>query len=364
MIFPEEELKRLIKDVNVIEFENKMIQFRYQFTDYQIKDINNHSVALTRKLIELYNNEYTDFTINQLRFLWPTIAGLFCRDEDFISDSFFKKSASKLGIDPNDIFMEKGAAWLISKISPIFYESDLRWAGVCCNDDHDKYIFTYVIKNDQKYEMRTFYGRIGTKPQASMKSFCKFEDADREFNKYIKSKSKKYESICSNNIYYSFAKEMVDGANELKNEETPKKEEFESWQNVRNRFKTFVGRASTLFGEYVRAIDFIEFRAKSRNDWPHVGMTDEEIERSLSTSAIGFLVLPSIKNEYIECLLKSNTKEEFLDNLNMVKDCYLALANKLGLNKLMSDTNNGNYDMSSQSHEDNFKKLWSKINEQ
>ena len=377
MIFPKNDFDDFIENGNLLNFSRIQESKRYEFTDDQLKEIFHKRSGAIPILAELYLKNLAPFTKKQLGLLWIEHAKYYVRDGGN-ADEFFKKAAKELGINEDQIFVERGAGWLISNLPKEFYSAALKWAGVCCDSTHDKYIYAYVSKNSNgEYEFKTQYGRIGNRPQFSEKTYSDFELALKDFNKYVSSKKRQYSDVTAiedsetpAKIDEEIKKEEVDHEIEEaeKQEKSLDKLSFSSWNELHNQCKSFIGKSDTSIGETIRAIDFIEFRAKTRNDWPHFEMSDNEINDSLATSAIGYLMSFDDAHKNVlgaDDLIYSMTKEEYLSKINSIKSNFLKLVNEsikiFGRNYLLNAKEE--LDISNKKFEDYFNQVWRQVKE-
>lgn len=256
--------------------------------------------------------------------------------------------------------IQVGKKWMKIKL-PTEWNDDstiMKWAGICCEDRSNKYIFAEVIDENGNYIFISKYGRIGGFPQLSKKEFSQFAEAEREFEKYIRSKKRKYTTV-----EFDSEKEiaLVDKVEKYKYDEDDKtiqremEEAPKTWSDLSNRFAPFVGKADTIIGEICRALNFAEYRARSQNDWVNFEMTDEEADSSMCVEPLGyFLNVFSDSENDIKSLLESKTKEEWIAKLNSIKRQVL----HSNVNELSSEKNEE--DMSNGIFHDIFMNFWNK----
>ena len=265
--------------------------------------------------------------------------------------------------------MQVGKEWMKINLPAEWNDEStiMKWAGICCEERSNKYIFAEVIEKDGEYTFISKYGRIGVFPQLSKKVFLRFTDADKEFTRYIRSKKKQYTTVefdsekpiqvPEKETTIDEVVDLADKKYKYDNEVVPKEVEElpKTWKDLSNRFSPFVGKADTVIGEICRALNFAEYRARSQNDWVNFGMTDEEADSSMCTEPIGyFLNVFSDGENDVKSLLESKTKEEWITKLNSIKQQIVnSNVNELSAEKNEEDMSNGIF-------HDVFMNFWNK----
>lgn len=268
----------------------------------------------------------------QVRRLWRSIDKMklrFLGSQEMV-DKFLRRAKADLKIEEEEELVKKGSAWMKKNLPEGWEDASERWGGIYCKGRSNKYLWSMVRElPDGAWEFSSKFGRIGNKPQGPCKIYRTKEEAVGEFERYTGEKMKKYKTV------------LLDrGLDSSKGPVESKKQvaKIKTYGELVKTHAPFVGPAETVLGEILKAVRFLEFRARFRNDWLSLQMTSEERASSLCREPLGFLLstIPELGRP-IEGMLESKSKEEWMGRIDEIKSMITGVQSSGLIKERMED---------------------------